>query len=306
MTRLSICIPTHNRAHTLPALFESIRKQHRPGVEVVISDNASTDKTEALVCKFTASLPAGAVRYIRVPENRGFDANIARVVDEAAGDYCWIVGSDDELYVGAIARVLDTMQNAPGCLIVGDVHNRAVVDNGAPRELVSSTRYPDYSFFWLDEPGAVAEYLAGAQTIHASFPFISNTVFPRSQWTPHLPPNWANLSYSHLYKLWRMVLDGVPVVTRRKPFVWASSGYPDRRDAETMGAAQQSVNTIEQLVKMFGDPRDKAAIRTTWRYEYPRWRIKSLEERCHHEPAWLFVRAGLHRALGYPLQTKPR
>lgn len=306
MNALSICIPTHNRAHTLPALFESIRKQWREGIEVVISDNASTDGTVDLARRFRASLPKGAVNYVRVPENRGFSANIHNVVRHATGGYCWIVGSDDEVYVGAIARVLDTMQNAPGCLIVGDVHNRAVVDGGAPRPLVSSTSYPDYSFFWLDRPGAVAEYLEGVKTIHASFPFISSSVFPRSQWPFDMPANWANLSYDHLYCLWRMVIDGVPVVTRRKPLVWASSGYPDRRDSETMWAVQQSANTIEQLLKMFPDERDKAAIRKTWRYEYPAWRVKSLDERCHHEPSWRFVRAGLMRSLGYTHPTKAR
>lgn len=296
---LSICIPTWNRAHTLPRLFASIAPQWRPGLEVLVADNASTDNTPALVRDFQRSLPKGAVRYVRAKQNGYFDRNILRCVESAKHDMCWIIGSDDTAAVGAVARVMDTIQNAPGCLIVGDVQNRAMVD-GSLKPLVSSTAWPDYSFFWFDEPGAMAHYLSGAQTIHACLPFISSVVFPRKAWPAGpMPMNWQHLNYSHLYGWWRMVLNGTPIVTRRKQLVEASSGFPDRRDSETMNAAHQSVMVIQQLLRMFPDQRDKAAIRKVWRYEYPKWRVKSLDERCKHEPAWPFVLAGLQRALGF-------
>ena len=48
---LSICIPTYNRAQFLPALLESIITQingHEDKVEIIVSDNASTDNTKQI------------------------------------------------------------------------------------------------------------------------------------------------------------------------------------------------------------------------------------------------------------------
>ena len=47
MVRLSICIPTYNRAVELRPLLDTIVAQtgHGLDVEIVISDNASTDNT---------------------------------------------------------------------------------------------------------------------------------------------------------------------------------------------------------------------------------------------------------------------
>ena len=48
---LSICIPTYNRSGYLEQCLESIVHQERfDEIEVIISDNCSTDDTEA-VCK---------------------------------------------------------------------------------------------------------------------------------------------------------------------------------------------------------------------------------------------------------------
>lgn len=289
---LSLCIPTRNRAHTLPALFDSIQAQWRPGVEVIIGDNGSTDGTERIVRAFIRRMPKGSVTFLRWPTNREFNANIVRCVGAGTGDMAWLVGSDDQLDVGSLARVLDTIQNCPGALILGDVVRS---NDGMGTKEPSATAWPDYSTFYLDEPGSVARYLAKARTVRASFPFLSCVVFPRPLFPKVVPAAWVGLNYHHLYAAWRMVLDGVPVVTRRKVLVRAAMGFPNRRDGETAAAVLQSVQTVFQLKRLFTDPADRAAICRVWALEYPAWRIASLQERCRHEPTWPFIKAGLQR-----------
>lgn len=101
---LSLCIPTYNRAAYLVTLLESILPQLTPQVEVVVSDNASTDSTKSLVAAFAKKMPS--LSYSCLPENQGPDHNFLHVVERAQGQFCWLLGSDDALYPGAIARLL--------------------------------------------------------------------------------------------------------------------------------------------------------------------------------------------------------
>ncbi|MEH3121799.1 MAG: glycosyltransferase family 2 protein [Sphingomonas phyllosphaerae] len=103
--RISLCIPTYNRAPQLWELLNSVVHQtgHALAVEIVISDNASTDDTTAVINDFTQ---AGlSIIYKRLPENIGFDRNMLKVVTLASSDYCWLFGSDDILEDGAFARI---------------------------------------------------------------------------------------------------------------------------------------------------------------------------------------------------------
>lgn len=119
--RLSLCIPTYNRAPQLRQLLDSVARQsdHRLEVEVVISDNASEDDTPAVI---EAYAQAGmSIVYKRLPENLGFDRNMLHVVELASSDYCWLFGSDDILEQGAFARIerLFAAHTAPVGVSVG-------------------------------------------------------------------------------------------------------------------------------------------------------------------------------------------
>lgn len=119
--RLSLCIPTYNRAPQLRQLLDSVARQtdHRMEVEVVISDNASNDDTPAVIEAFSQA--GMSIVYKRLPENLGFDRNMLHVVTLASSDYCWLFGSDDILEQGAFARIerLLTDHPAPTGISVG-------------------------------------------------------------------------------------------------------------------------------------------------------------------------------------------
>lgn len=112
--RLSICVPTYNRASKLPRLLESIAEQadHQFSVEIVISDNASTDDTTDVVDRYRS---AGLdITYQKLPKNLGFDRNILNAIAIASGDFCWFFGSDDFLEPGAFARLEQALNRHPG------------------------------------------------------------------------------------------------------------------------------------------------------------------------------------------------
>lgn len=289
---LSLCIPTFNGAHRIGQLLESIAKQPSTEVEVIVSDNASTDETQAIVNGYRRRIRN--LYYTCAPVNRGFDANLRKAVQSADGTMCWFLGDDDALYPGAIARVLDTMQACPGAMIVGDVHTRT--EGSRTTTLEQSTAWPDYATFRFDEPGRVARYLGKARTVRAAFPFIANIVFPRKAWPKHAQ-RLNGTAYSHASVWWEMALGGVPVVVRRKPLVYAGIGHPERRDATTLAYVRLDMDTVARVATLFPDARDRAAWRKVWRFEYPASRRASLEARCKREPSWLFVKDQLERTL---------
>lgn len=116
--RLSVCIPTHHgRCALLAQTLASVAAQVPPGglgfaVEVVVSDNASEDGTAAMVAAFAADHPQLEVVYGRNEENIRL-ANIARVVERASGEWCWLFGSDDVLVEGALELVAATIAVHP-------------------------------------------------------------------------------------------------------------------------------------------------------------------------------------------------
>jgi abequosyltransferase len=107
---LSVCIPTHHgRAAVLDRLLGVLEDQLTPDVrgrvEVCVSDNGSGDATSAVLARRRATLGAPLVTH-RFERNGGFTVNLLKVVEIARGNFGWLIGSDDLIAPGAIAKVL--------------------------------------------------------------------------------------------------------------------------------------------------------------------------------------------------------
>ncbi len=100
---LSFCIPTFNRAKYLEQTLGSILPQVGTDIEVVVSDNCSTDGTEEMMRSYLEKYPC--IRYSSNEANLGPDRNLLRCVERATGEYVWFFGSDDLLREGAVEAV---------------------------------------------------------------------------------------------------------------------------------------------------------------------------------------------------------
>lgn len=117
---LSFCIPTYNRAEKLDRLLGDLTaiigaSAFRDEVEVVVSDNASTDATGEVVRRARESLGRVCrVSYHRQPHNVGMMGNFQFVYEHARGDYVWINGDDDLLRADEFdALIRDLREHAP-------------------------------------------------------------------------------------------------------------------------------------------------------------------------------------------------
>ncbi|MGI8438569.1 MAG: glycosyltransferase family 2 protein [Chthoniobacterales bacterium] len=105
---LSICIPTRNRAALLRELLESIASQIEPEVEVVISDDGSTDATPQVAEEFRSRF--SHLRYERHDPALLYDRNILHVVSQARGEFCWLFSDDDRMEPSALSAVLKELR----------------------------------------------------------------------------------------------------------------------------------------------------------------------------------------------------
>lgn len=108
---LSICIPTYNRAEFLRALLHSLIPQVKDlnnEIEIIISDNASSDDTEQVVNEFMQS---GLIRYNKNEKNLLTAGNLMKLTTElAVGEYCWIIGDDDMINNGGLSAIIDIIK----------------------------------------------------------------------------------------------------------------------------------------------------------------------------------------------------
>ena len=100
--KISICIPTYNRASYLANCLNSLiscRSWSKLNFEVCVSDNNSTDATEDVVRKAQSYID---IKYHKNIRNFGRVRNYLNVVTMADGDFIWLIGDDDLLIPHAI------------------------------------------------------------------------------------------------------------------------------------------------------------------------------------------------------------
>jgi glycosyltransferase involved in cell wall biosynthesis len=129
--KVCIGLPVHNGERYLASALEAILAQTYPNLEVIVSDNASDDQTEAICRRFSAR--DRRVRYLRQARNRGAAANFNHVFAEArhsryfkwAACDDWIAPTFVERCVGALERHPDAVLCQSRVKVV-DEHDRVV------------------------------------------------------------------------------------------------------------------------------------------------------------------------------------
>ena len=109
---LSICIPTWNRCtflkESLNRLLKECSKINQSEVEILISDNCSSDDTEKVVNNFVCE--GFPIIYNRNSENLGAAYNFLICMKQARGKYIILLGDDDFLCDNALSYILNLIR----------------------------------------------------------------------------------------------------------------------------------------------------------------------------------------------------
>ena len=124
MPLVTIAIPTYNRAGTyLKHTLQSAVDQSYKNLEIIVSDNCSTDHTGSVVNEFNDP----RIRYVKHAQNIGHFRNFKFCIEQARGDYFLLLQDDDLIDEDFVDACMKTV-------------NYSLVDIGVIR---TGTRYID-------------------------------------------------------------------------------------------------------------------------------------------------------------------
>jgi glycosyltransferase involved in cell wall biosynthesis len=113
---VSICIPTYNRGERLLCALDSAISQNYSNLEIIISDNSSSDETEK-ICN-SLKLKYANIRYYRQETNIGPTANFQFVKLMANGKYFMWLSDDDWLDRDYIAKCVSHLEHKNELILV--------------------------------------------------------------------------------------------------------------------------------------------------------------------------------------------
>ena len=113
LPHVSVGLPVYNGERYLRQAIESIQSQ--TDLELIISDNASTDATEGICREYATRDPR--VRYYRSDQNRGAAWNHNRVVELARGEYFKRQCHDDYCDTTFLEKCLAVIHSNPDVVL---------------------------------------------------------------------------------------------------------------------------------------------------------------------------------------------
>jgi len=112
---VSVGMPVYNGERYLQASLDSLLAQTFADFELIISDNASTDRTEDICREYAAR--DKRIRYVRHPKNLGAAFNWNYVAEDASGTYFKWASSNDICASTMLERCVAVLRNDPSVVL---------------------------------------------------------------------------------------------------------------------------------------------------------------------------------------------
>ena len=173
MARIAVGIPIFNEERFVASTLLSVLAQleHFPDVEIVISDNGSTDKTRDEIFSILNAIPH-ADRFVRFEQhdvNQGAGKNFWHVFDCVDSDYFLWVGGHDQISPNYVAEGIRFLAGNPRVSMVCGSH-KAITSHGA---VLNQPITYDFS-----QENSVERYLLSIANLNNCY--IFHSIFDRS------------------------------------------------------------------------------------------------------------------------------
>jgi glycosyltransferase involved in cell wall biosynthesis len=106
---VSVIIASYNHAQFVQACLHSVLAQNLPALEVVVTDDGSTDGTPERVL----AMSDARIRFHAFSENRGACVALNDAIQRARGRFIAVLNSDDLFLPGKLARQLAFLESHP-------------------------------------------------------------------------------------------------------------------------------------------------------------------------------------------------
>lgn len=140
---LTVAIPTADRAATLEVTLRTVTQQDYADLQILVSDNASTDHTRDVV----EACRDPRVEYVNTGRRLGMASNWEFALGHVKGDFVFLLGDDDGLLPSACRDVADLLASTSAKALAWEKPNYSWPDSfAAPNQLDVCF---DQDLFWL-------------------------------------------------------------------------------------------------------------------------------------------------------------
>ena len=131
---VSVGLPVFNGEKGIATSLELLLKQDYNNLEIIISDNGSTDRTSEICKEFLKKDPR--IKYYRSPENRGSNWNFNQVFDLSSGKYFMWAKHDDKRELSFVRSCVKKLEKFPEAVLC-QAHTAIHIENRKERLGVS-------------------------------------------------------------------------------------------------------------------------------------------------------------------------
>lgn len=290
--KLSVCIPTYNRAAFIGETLESILSQANGLIEVVVVDGASTDSTSEVVASFQNRF--ANLIYHRGAQNMGVDRDMATAVELARGEYCWLMSSDDLIKPGAISRMLEEIESGADIYLCDITLCKSDMQPVRDTRFLSDRRSANQ--FDLTDRKQFLTYLNLATSNNAIFCYMCAIVFRRLSWVNvAFNERFSRTGYAHVFTLLsfvktRCLVTYIPsALVLNRPYNDSFSGQGiEKRFMLDFDGYLLLANEL-----FASDPQVKRAFLQVMTREHPWYRLVKLRSAIQSNETWKDIRTKL-------------
>ena len=203
--KISICIPQYNRIEYLLTSLDIIKSQTYADVEIVVSDDCSTDDTEQKIKDLQPHYRFPLI-YHRNPKNIGYDANYRKCIELASGDYCIVIGNDDSLNTDDSLQYLADFLASSGYPELGFCN---FVEDNSREKLISRA----------NSTGLLGSGYQTALKYYSCFSFVGGLIYKKSAFAQFNTSKHDGSIYAQMYLGCLMIATGCTLFSIEKPLV---------------------------------------------------------------------------------------
>lgn len=196
---VSVAVITYNSSNTVTETLDSIFAQTYPNLELVISDDCSSDDTISICQQWIAQKGSRFIRteIIESPINTGISSNCNRGEDACKGEWCKLLAGDDLL----LPKCIETyMQYVAGRTDLPCIFSRVQCFSAIDGKDVNNFASFDYRFFNLSREQQLHHLLYEGNCIPAATVFVNHQLMRQlgirnDERIPMLEdlPKWINI-----------------------------------------------------------------------------------------------------------------
>lgn len=173
---VSVCIIAYNQEEFISEAIESAISQDYGNLEVIVSDDGSSDGSAGIVSEYAANFP-GVVKPLISGPNLGITGNCNRALKQCKGEYAVFMGGDDVLMQGKISAQVEWLEFDERRVLCGH-QVQVIYENNTPSHDLRKT-YP---------AGKGPEWLILNGTVYGALSIMVRTSsIPRKGFDSRLP-----------------------------------------------------------------------------------------------------------------------